>query len=454
MNKELWNNVLAFDFDDPISEYGFTTRLANEHFWTKQFTESAIAEYKKFMYLAATSDCMVSPSAIVDTVWHQHLIFTKSYNNFCNEIGKQIQHIPSTHNRTEYEKFKQAKERTTKLYNEVFGEQPKEIWEYADMYDSLELPKANFNIRTFILIGILSFTILLIPFYYLLKPVYIHIENPYFVIGFITISIVAFGALEIFNSNYLTKAIEQFNSCSFINTLHPFELVYLETQKLSNVIHGTINQQIDENLIVVNSDYTIEHTLTLKANTIEENLVLNTMQHLGKTNYPTLVKILLTKPIFTNVANCMNALKKYYIKSTSFGKLFYINFAVLSFLLVIGTVRLSTGLLSDKPVTQIIALLLILTVFIVGYFWRLTNLFCSTTIPNYYKNKILPNRDTANNFQWHFFLLGTAAITTSFIPLINQLERRNNSSSDAGSSSCCSSCGSSCSSCGGCGGGD
>ena len=78
MNHELWNKISEYNFDEPMSEYGFSTRLANENFWTKDFTEKAIAEYKKFMYLAATSDLMVSPSEIIDVVWHQHLIFTQS----------------------------------------------------------------------------------------------------------------------------------------------------------------------------------------------------------------------------------------------------------------------------------------------------------------------------------------------------------------------------------------
>ena len=66
-------------------------------------TQKAIEEYKKFMYLAATSNQMVSPSEIVDIVWHQHLIFTNSYSDFCNLLGKRIEHIPSTHNKSEFE---------------------------------------------------------------------------------------------------------------------------------------------------------------------------------------------------------------------------------------------------------------------------------------------------------------------------------------------------------------
>src|ERR1700752_1477695 len=103
MTNTHWLKVSEFDLDDPMSEYGFSTRLANENYWTRDFTKKAIAEYKKFMYLAGTSDLMVSPSEIVDVVWHQHLIFTSSYSEFCNVLGKTIQHVPSTHNKEDHE---------------------------------------------------------------------------------------------------------------------------------------------------------------------------------------------------------------------------------------------------------------------------------------------------------------------------------------------------------------
>lgn len=101
MDKILWEKIAALDLDDPISEYGFSTRLAAENFWTQDFTRKAILEYKKFMYLAGTSSFMVSPSEIVDTVWHQHLIFTKSYADFCQVIPKFYKNdiLPKQQNR-------------------------------------------------------------------------------------------------------------------------------------------------------------------------------------------------------------------------------------------------------------------------------------------------------------------------------------------------------------------
>jgi len=451
MNKELWEKILSFDFDNPPSEYGFSTRLANENFWTKDFTELAILEYKKFMYLATTSEFMVSPSEIVDTVWHQHLIFTQSYSDFCNLIGKQIQHIPSTHNKEEYEKFKLAKERTKKFYSNIFGEQPNTIWEYNDMYGSLNLEKSKFKIRTFIIFGILSFIALTIPAYFLLKPIYLQVHNPYFILGFIPLCILTFIGLEFYNRNKLKEIVKSFNDNSFIYKLQPFELVYLKTQKLGNIINGTVNELIDNKTIIVNSDNTIELLKQNNTNSKEELQTTSVLSELGKTFYPNLLRQLANKPIFWNTANCMDAFKKYFNKSKKFGNLFYLNFGVLTILLMFGFIRLSSGILREKPVTQILVVTIVLIIITIVFLNRLTKLVCTQTIPDLYKTEILPTRQIENNWQWSYFLLGSAVLTTAFVPLVNYIDKNNNNGSSCGTS-CGSSCGSSCSSCGGCGG--
>ncbi|MFM9838170.1 MAG: hypothetical protein ACKVOQ_07895, partial [Cyclobacteriaceae bacterium] len=173
MNTILWNEVLAYDFDQPLSEYGFSVRLAKENYWTQAFTQKAILEYKKFMYLAATHDAMVSPSEIVDVVWHQHLVFTQSYADFGKLLGKAVQHIPSTHNRQDAVRFKQAKERTHQLYKSNFGEPPADVWEYATMQGALQLPKAKYKLRSGILVGLFALAVWLVPAYFLLHPLYL-----------------------------------------------------------------------------------------------------------------------------------------------------------------------------------------------------------------------------------------------------------------------------------------
>lgn len=451
MNNQLWSKILEYDLDSPASEYGFSTRLANENFWTKDFTQKAILEYKKFMYLAATSDFMVSPSEIVDTVWHQHLIFTHSYQEFGRLLGKQIQHIPSTHNKEDFQKFKQAKDRTTQLYETNFGSQPKGIWECVGMYESLNLKKANSKIRTLVIMGLLALVILIQPFYWLLEPIYVKIDNPDFVLGFIALTLCVFVFLEWYNRTRLKQIARFFDEESFIFNLSPFELIYLKDQKLSAVINGTVNELIDNETIKINSDNTIELGENDSAKSVEQRQAATILKEHGKTYYPTLLRILVSKPIFWNTAKCMDALKKYFTKSEVFGNLFSSNYIALSILLMLGLTRLFTGLMRDKPVAVIVIVLIILTIAVIIYLNRLTKLFVTKIIPTLYKEEILPTRDIENNWQWTYFLFGTSVLTTSFIPLVNYVDKNNASGSSCGTS-CGSSCGSSCSSCGGCGG--
>jgi hypothetical protein len=41
MDQELWKKIERYDLDHPLSEYGFSTRLARENYWTKNFTTRA-----------------------------------------------------------------------------------------------------------------------------------------------------------------------------------------------------------------------------------------------------------------------------------------------------------------------------------------------------------------------------------------------------------------------------
>lgn len=451
MNQELWNKILAFDFDNPPSEYGFSIRLANENYWTNEFTSQAILEYKKFMYLAATSDFMVSPSEIIDIVWHQHLIFTQSYQDFCNILGKQIQHVPSTHNKHEFEKFKLAKERTITFYERDFGKQPKNIWAFNNMFESLNLQKAKFKLRTFIIFGMVAFICLTVPAYFLLGPIYVHIDNPYFIFGLITITVATLLLLEVYNHVKFKTIVAGFDETSFIHELQPFELVYLKTQKLSDVINGTVNELFVNGAIKVNENNSIELAKSYATTNSSQLQVISVFTELGTTYYPNLLRNLATKPIFGNIPSSMDAFKKYFNKSQKFGNLFYTNFTILTLLVLLSFTRVVTGILRDKPIIQMVIATFILVAITVVYLQRLTKQISTTTIPNLYKNEILPKRQVENNWQWTYFLLGSAVLATSFVPLVSYVNKNNQNAGSCGTS-CGSSCGSSCSSCGGCGG--
>ena len=453
MNQQLWQAVEGFDLDSPAGEYPFSVRLANENYWTKAFTDSAILEYKKFMYLAATSGMLVSPSGVVDSVWHQHLIFTQSYQQFCALLGKQVQHIPSTQNKDEFQKFKSAKEQTAKLYTEEFGPQPPEIWEAETMFDSLHLKKAKIKLRSFVIIGLLLIAGMMVPAYYLLKPLYVHIDNPGFLIGLGCLSAMIFSGLYIYNGSRLATIITEFNKNTFAFHLHALELIYLRMRKLSHVVNGVVNVLVDNGTIIVNKNKTVELSGNTKTFSREQQQVVAVLAEFGRMPYPILLKTVAQKPVFQNISNSMVAFQKYVNKSAKFGWLFYTNFITLGMLLICSYTRLVTGVMRNKPTDYIAFICLVLTVGMALFLIQLTTQLCRRTLPNLYEHEILPARVVKGDLQWNYFLSGQAAVTSSFVPLAGYVDR--NSTGSGCGSSCGSSCGNSCgSSCGGCGGGD
>jgi hypothetical protein len=455
MNNELWKKMLTFEFDNPLSEYCFSTRLANENNWTKSFTEQAIIEYKKFMYLAAITHLMVAPSETIDKVWHQHLIFTESYQEFCKLIGKQIQHIPSTHRSSEFANLKQAKDRTRLLYENNFGEQPKNIWHFQNMLDILNLNKANFNIRTIIIIGLIAFICLSVPAYFILQPLYTQIDNSIFVLSITLLSILTFILLQFYNKVALNKIIAQFDKTSFIYDLHPFELIYLKTKKLRNVKNGVVNELINSRDINVNNDQTIELTQNNPTKDKFHFQIVSVLNETGKTTYPNLLIHLNYKPIFLNIPNCMNAFKKHFKKSEKFGFVFYKNYIVLLILLLFAFTRLIADILREKSnwLTGIVTTILI--VFIILFLKKLTAQIFDTIIPKLYKDDILPNTAMTTDWQWRYFVLGNAMFTGTFAKIANYKERKlNNNDNGSYDTTYESNCGNLHDSCSGCGGSD
>jgi hypothetical protein len=454
MKTDLWNKIVSFDLDGSMCEYGFSTRLAYENDWTRHFTEAAILEYKKFMYLAATSNVMVAPSKIVDVVWHQHLIFTQSYGEFCSILGKQIHHVPSTLDPEEAEKFRRAKEQTKKQYQSTFGEQPYTIWGYSSMLESLQLSKSSTQLSSRILMTIFCFCVLCIPFQMLMAPVYRQIENPYFMFGFFVLTLGTFLRLDFYNQRHIREIVNQFDSQSYMFHLHPFELVYLKKQRLSDVINGVVNEQIHLSRVHIHSDHTLELVEPIIPQSLEEFQLKEVFESTGKTFYPALLKQLVEKPIFSTFANSMNNFKISFRESKEFGAVFQFNLIVMAALYMLGVGRLITGFLSSKPIDLLCMVMIALLVINIVYGQYLLTMVNKVTVPNLYEEEIIPSRQSERSWEWDYYL-GTAVLAAAFVPIVGYVDKNDGSSGSCGSS-CGSSCGGSCGggSCGGCGGGD
>ncbi|WP_343695710.1 hypothetical protein [Flavobacterium sp.] len=455
MDTQLWNQIEKFDLDNPNDEYGFSTRLASENSWTIYFTKKAILEYKKFMYLAATSNEMVSPSEIVDIVWHQHLIFTNSYSDLCNILSKRIEHIPSTHNKAEKDKFHKAKEVTKNLYELNFGKQPEEIWIFRNPMASLQLNNANYNLGILKIIFLASFILLSFPISFLIKPVLIQIGNPNFVWYYIFLFAFVTFILMQFVKKACNSMIEKIKPKLIISNLTPFELIFFQKNDLDYVIHGVVNNLIENRRVQVtgNKLNLIDDKLT---NNPYENCVIEIMKEYDLIPYPQLNQLIKNKPVFQQIKKGVEKIRETILDSKQF--LFIIKAAMLVFglLLSIGVSRIIIGISREKAVTKIVFLTIILAAISYYYFKKIVNYLFFNTIHSTFK-KEKNNTDPEQDWQWNYFLYG--GLTVSFMPLAmpeNNKFTSSNSSSGSGSScgsSCGNSCGSSCgSSCGGCGG--
>lgn len=450
MNKELWEKILNFKINNPEDEYGFTTRLAIENSWTSYFANTAIIEYKKFIYLAANYNEMVSPSEIVDIVWHQHLIFTSSYDALCKIVSKKIDHIPSTHSDAEKEKFEKARIRTKELYEINFGPQPIEFWNFKSDLESFQVKGSNSN--TVFKLGVF----LIIPFsiYYLLEPILITIKNPNFLIYYLLLCCLSFFVLDFAIRRSFKIFLEKIKSGNIISNLTPFELIYLQKGNMIYAIHGIINNLIDNKKITVLKNNRLQVIDKDFTDNQYENCVIGIMKEYEPMPYPQLLKIVKEKPIFKQMEKAIDKIKDHIINSQKFQYLYWAAVICMSVILSIGVSRLVLGFSNGRPISYITVVVFGLIMGVIYYAKKIKFYLFNKSIPNFYKNEVL-NAEHKQEWEWNYFVLGNVLLLSSFVPLTNYTNRHNSGSGTSCGTSSGSSCGSSCGGggCGGCGGG-
>ena len=126
----LYRRICEFELDPPTASFPFSAKLSWEYRWTGIFTYRAIQEYRKFVFLSQVANHRVSPSTIVDRVWHLHLLYTHSYwNEFCGKVlHKPLHHLPSLGSKQEGLQYRHQYRQTLASYIDYFGTPPADIW--------------------------------------------------------------------------------------------------------------------------------------------------------------------------------------------------------------------------------------------------------------------------------------------------------------------------------------
>jgi hypothetical protein len=124
-DNSLRDRILTFDIDGGPAAYTFIDKLMKEQGWSRAYAEGAVREYKRFLVLG-TMGRGVTPSEVVDTVWHQHLTYTVSYwDRLCGEVlGRPFHHHPTRGGSEEDDKHARWYRETRRRYEETFGESP------------------------------------------------------------------------------------------------------------------------------------------------------------------------------------------------------------------------------------------------------------------------------------------------------------------------------------------
>ena len=87
---------------------------------------NALREVLRFMFLVAHHDAgQLTPSHQVDLAWHEFILCTKAYQDFCNtQFGRMIHHFPGGPHEVHRRQF----EITLQQYERYFGKPERRYW--------------------------------------------------------------------------------------------------------------------------------------------------------------------------------------------------------------------------------------------------------------------------------------------------------------------------------------
>jgi hypothetical protein len=127
--RELWRRIELHDFE-PDTPLNFTRRLARDHGWDLDYARAAVDAYRRFCFLAIVSPTPVTPSEVVDEVWHQHLTYSRDYwTVWCAErLQAPLHHDPTPGGPEAQLTYRRQYAETLALHERVFGPPHRELW--------------------------------------------------------------------------------------------------------------------------------------------------------------------------------------------------------------------------------------------------------------------------------------------------------------------------------------
>ncbi|WP_246413159.1 TIGR04222 domain-containing membrane protein [Methylobacterium brachythecii] len=128
--RDLFQRIETHPFERPDHILDFTGRLARDRGWSLDFARGAVAEYRRFCFLAMVFETPVTPSEEVDEVWHQHLTYSRDYwEAWCGSVLRQrLHHDPTEGGPSEQGRYRMQYAETLARYEAFFGPPDQRYW--------------------------------------------------------------------------------------------------------------------------------------------------------------------------------------------------------------------------------------------------------------------------------------------------------------------------------------
>ena len=95
--------------------------------------QEGVAELLKFLFLCANHNSILTPSLKIDVLWHEFILFSRSYMSFCHmHFSKYIHHQPSNSSSNEMHQYQS----TIQLYLQYFGSLNTKFWVTAGVCEN------------------------------------------------------------------------------------------------------------------------------------------------------------------------------------------------------------------------------------------------------------------------------------------------------------------------------
>ena len=136
ISSKLHHNQLAQQIvdDNPL----IIKKIMSATNLSSQKSNQLLVEVIKFLDLIIISGQRLTPSYLVDQAWHELILFTHYYKNFCEHtLGRFIHHHPGGSQTENQENFN----KTLNLYSQQWGDPPPQFW--LQIMDGQQGPKCG-----------------------------------------------------------------------------------------------------------------------------------------------------------------------------------------------------------------------------------------------------------------------------------------------------------------------